>query len=123
MSRSNGIDVVDVALVAGLGVLLWAWFHKGAPGLSWGPNLLSAGQGGGGGTWTIKPEDLDREYNFRELLPTGKGEVGSMKLRDGARLVLAGRNNLGYGLEPADNEAAAAVQAYAAARIAGTLPA
>lgn len=124
MSRGSGLDVVDALLIGGGLYVAWVLFHRGAAGIGAGANLISAGQGGPAGSMNLKPGELDELYNFRDILPGNvRGPTGSARLRDGAPAVLRGPNALGYGTEPADTAAAAAVARYAAARIAGALPA
>lgn len=119
--KKNEIDLVDVAILGAGIYLAWVWFHKGPPGFAAGFNLLDAGQGGKGGPIALKPGDLDKLFNFRDVTPAGPGAVGTMPLRNGAPLALAGPNAKGYGVEPADAAASAAVQAYAAAKASGAL--
>lgn len=120
--KKGEVDLVDVAILGAGLYLAWIWFHKGPPGFAAGIHVFDAGQGGKGGPLALAPGDLDRAFNFRELLPGGmRGAVGTQKLRSAAPLVLAGPNAKGYGIEPADAAAAAAVQAYAAAKASGAL--
>lgn len=117
--RKRDVDVIDVAIAAGAVYLAWRWFAFGPPPFAGG----SSPRPGGAFPVALTPADLDREYNFRELLPNGtRGGVGTQKLRLAAPQVIAGRNALGYGIEPADGAAARAVQAYEVARASGALP-
>lgn len=122
--KKSEVDVIDVAIMGGAVYLAWLWWHRGPPGFGAGLNLLHAGYGGQGSTPIVLREskDLDTFYNFRELTPSGSGSVGSQKLRSAAPQAIAGRGANGYGIEPADALALAAVQAYAQAKAAGTLP-
>lgn len=104
--------MLDVLALSAIALAVWLWLQRN-PG-----HALIAGPGG-----AFDPTWLDREFNFRDVTPNGPGPVGAQLLRHAAPLVLAGPNSLGYGIEPADQTAADAVNRYAAARVAGELPA
>lgn len=117
--RGNGPDMLDVLQLGVVGLVVW-WLLKGGGAFGTGG---TGGQGGQNGSADLKPEDLDKLYNWRDIMPGGaRGGIGKATLRNAAPQVLRGVLPNGYGIEPADAEAANAVRLYAAGRIAGTLP-